>query len=324
MRVYVIRRLLQAVLVVLVVVTLMFVLFRVMPADPTAMLVERGMSDEARQRLLERWGLTGSIFTQYIRYLANLLSLDFGTSFFYGRPVWEVLVPRILNTLAIAVPGTLLGAAIGAFLGMKVGWARRGSSLERGGIVMATLIRGTPNFVMGIFLLMVFNQWLGWFPAFGMAESGSATSGVERFFSLDFLHHLALPLLASTIFFVPENLLLMRTGIVEQRNQDYIELIQAKGVTERRVRWHAARNSLLPLVTWLFPSLAETVAGIVVIEVVFSWPGVGRELVVAVSRLDFPVAQAAFFLVAAMIVIANLIADLVYMYLDPRVVLEQS
>ncbi|MPZ52624.1 MAG: ABC transporter permease subunit [Acidimicrobiia bacterium] len=320
-RAYVARRLLQGLLVVLVVVSLMFVLFRVMPADPTAMLVYRGMPDEAAQRLLEQWGLTGSLFEQYVRYLGNLLQLDFGTSFFYNQPVFDVLGPRVLNTLVIAIPGTLLGATIGAIVGMVIGW-RRGSATERSGIVAATFIRGTPSFVLGILLLMIFSSWLGWFPASGMASVGEGSADLDRFLSLDFLHHLALPLLAMTIFFIPENLLLMRTAVVEQRSEDYIELVAAKGVRERRVRWHAARNSLLPSVTWLFAELAETVAGIIIIEIVFSWPGVGRELVLAVSRLDFPVAQAAFFLSALMIVIANLLADLSYGYLDPRVVLE--
>jgi peptide/nickel transport system permease protein len=112
----------------------------------------------------------------------------------------------------------------------------------------------------------------------------------------------------------------MRSGVVENRTEDYIELIRAKGVSDSRVAWHAARNSMLPLITWLFPALAETIAGIVVVEIVFSWPGIGRELVLAVTRQDYPLAQAAFFLLAVMIVLANLAADLAYGKLDPRVV----
>ena len=113
MRAYILRRLAQSVLVVWAVTTIMFFMFRVMPADPTAILLERGLTDEARQALLERWGLTGSLWDQYIAYLGNLLQGDFGASFFYRKPVWEVLFPLIVNTLWIAVPGLLLGAAIG-------------------------------------------------------------------------------------------------------------------------------------------------------------------------------------------------------------------
>ena len=147
-----------------------------------------------------------------------------------------------------------------------------------------------------------------------------AVQGSSRYFTLDFLHHLALPLIAVAIYFLPENLLLMRSGVVENRTEDYIELVRAKGVSQPRVAWHAARNSLLPLITWLFPALAETIAGIVVVEIVFSWPGVGRELVLAVTRQDYPLAQSAFFLLAVLIVLANLAADLIYGKLDPRVV----
>ena len=297
----------------------MFFMFRIVPSDPTVMLVERGISEEARQALLERWGLTGSLWEQYLRYMGGLLVGDFGNSFFYRAPVWDVLLPRIVNTLWIAVPGLLLGALIGATLGMVVGWARRGGAVERGGILIATIIRGTPSFIIGIALLAVFSSWLGWLPGFGMGDSGGAT-GVMRYLNFNFFIHLILPLLAVIIYFIPENLLLMRSGVVENRTEDYIELVRAKGVSDQRVAWHAGRNSLLPLITWLFPALAETIAGIVVIEIVFSWPGIGRELVLAVTRQDYPVAQAAFFLLAVMIVLANLAADLTYGKLDPRVV----
>ncbi|HET9902305.1 MAG TPA: ABC transporter permease [Xanthobacteraceae bacterium] len=318
MRAYIARRLLQAALVVFGVITMMFFLFRLMPADPTTMLVQAGLPDEARQQLLERWGLTGSLSAQYWRYLANIATGEFGSSFFYQRPAGEVLLPRILNTAWIAIPGILLGTLFGCTLGVAVGWARRGSVLERAGIFLATIVRGVPSFVLGIFMLMIFSTWLRWLPGFGIGQLGSG-SGIERFFTWSFLHHLILPTLTLAIFFIPENLLLMRAGIVESRGEDYLELVRAKGVSEARVAWHAARNSLLPVITWLFPALAETVAGIVVIEVVFSWPGVGRELVLAVNRQDYPIAQAAFFMLAVMIVLANLLADLVYAKLDPRV-----
>lgn len=319
MRTYFLRRIMQSLLVVFAVTTIMFVMFRVVPADPTAIMVDRGLSEEGRQALLEKWGLNGSLWEQYVRYLGNLAVGDFGNSFFYRRPVWEVLWPMIVNSLWIAVPGLLLGAIIGATLGMYIGWAKRGGSVERGGILLATFIRGTPSFVFGIAILAIFSSWLGWFPGYGMGDA-RGTEGLARFLNWEFLHHLILPLAVITIYFIPENLLLMRSGVVENRTEDYIELVRAKGVPRRRVAWHAARNSLLPLVTWLFPALAETIAGVVVVEVVFSWPGVGRELVLAVTRQDYPVAQAAFFLMAVLVVLANLLADLTYGKLDPRVV----
>lgn len=319
MTAYILRRLAQSLLVIFLVTTIMFFMFRVMPADPTAMLVERGLSDEARLVLMEKWGLTGSLWAQYWAYLGNLVQGEFGNSFFYRRPVWEVLWPLIVNSLWIAVPGLLMGAVLGSALGMAVGWARRGGLVERGGVFIATIIRGTPGFVIGILLLAVFSSHLGWFPGFGMGDPGE-TQGFARYMTLDFLHHLILPLAAVTIFFLPENMLLMRSGVVENRTEDYIELVRAKGVSSGRVAWHAGRNSLLPLITWLFPALAETIAGIVVIEIVFSWPGVGRELVLAVTRQDYPLAQAAFFLMAVLVVVANLAADLTYGKLDPRVV----
>ena len=318
MRAYIARRLLQAALVVFGVITLMFFVFRLMPADPTTMLVEAGLPEAARQQLLERWGLTGSLAEQYWRYLLNMTTGDFGSSFYYQKPAFKVLIPMIVNTAWIAVPGMLVGALFGCALGIVVGWVRRGSAAERAGIFLATIVRGVPSFVLGIFMLMVFSSWLRWLPGFGIGELGEG-AGISRYFTWSFFNHLVLPAGALALFFIPENLLLMRAGVVENRGEDYLELIRAKGVSEPRVAWHAARNSMLPVITWLFPALAETVAGLVVIEVVFSWPGVGRELVLAVNRQDYPIAQAAFFLLAVMIVLANLLADLVYAKLDPRV-----
>lgn len=319
MRGYVIRRLLQAAVVVFVALTLMFVIFRIVPSDPTAILVQKGLPEAAARELRADWGLTGSLGSQYVDYLRNLVSGDFGLSFFYRQPVWDILGPKIAATLVIAVPGMLLGAIIGAAIGMIGGWSRRGGAVERTSVIVATVIRGTPAFVLALALLIVFAGTLGWFPLFGMRDTGVAATGIHRYLSLDFLHHAVLPVLAVAIFYIPENLLLMRSGIVESRGEDYLEMLTAKGLRERRIRWHAGRNSLLPLITWLLPSLAETIAGIVVVEVVFSWPGVGRELVLAVTRQDFPIAQAAFFLMSVMIVVANLIADVLYGYLDPRV-----
>ena len=321
MRVYIARRLLQAVLVVIAVTTVMFFVFRVMPADPTTLLTERGMPPEAREQLLEKWGLNGSLAEQYVRYMANLLTGDFGHSFFYQESTWEVLIPRIANTAWIAIPGTAVGAVVGVVLGALVGWVRRGSAVERAGIFLATGVRGVPQFVLSILMLMVFSAWLGWFPGFGMGELG-AGEGISRYFTTSFFLHLTLPVATFAIFILPENLLLMRAGVVETRGEDFLELVRAKGVGEFRIAWHAARNSLLPVITWLIPSLAETVAGIILIEVVFSWPGIGRELILAVNRQDYPLAQATFMLLAVMIVLANLVADLLYAKLDPRVTYE--
>lgn len=319
MKRYILRRLVQAALVTLVVATVMFFLFRILPGDPTTMLVEAGMPDDARQRLLEEWGLTGSLFDQYRTYIANLFSGDLGRSFFHRRPVTEVLWPRIANTLALALPAIVLGALLGSVLGAMAGWSRRGGAFERGSVIVATLIRGTPAFVIGVIVLQIFSSMLGWFPAFGMTSVlfGGAD---QSYFSLDFLWHAVLPIMTLAIFFIPENFLLMRSGVLQARREDYIQLVRAKGVTEGRVAMHAVRNSLNPVIAWLLPSLAETVAGVVVIEVVFAWPGIGRELVLAVSRQDFPVAQGAFLLVAVMIVLANLAADLITARLDPRIV----
>lgn len=311
------KRLFHAAIVVLVVMTLMFFLFRIVPSDPTTLLVQGGATDAARQALLERWGLDGSLWQQYVRYLGNTLTGDFGESFFYNRASFDVLGPALGNTLLIAIPGMVLGALLGGAMGVVMGWAKPGGWIDRVGTVFTTVSRGVPIFVVGILLLMVFSTGLGWLPGFGMGDLSG--EGIARYMSWDFVLHAILPVVTIAFYFFPENLLLMRSGVLENRRQDYIELVRAKGVPERRVAWHAARNSTLPMVTWLLPAFAETVAGVLLIEVVFNWPGIGRELVLAVTRQDYPVAQAAFFILALAVVLANLLADLIYPRLDPRV-----
>ena len=168
---------------------------------------------------------------------------------------------------------------------------------------------------------MVFSYWAGWLPNAGMRAPGTATDGFAgTYLNGDFVWHAILPLCVLALAYFPESLLLMRTAMLETRGEDYLELVKAKGVPERRVLFHAARNSLLPVVTYILNTIGFSIAGIVVVETVFSWPGIGRELTLSVSRLDFPIAQATFFVIAVVVVVLNLIADLVYAALDPRVV----
>jgi peptide/nickel transport system permease protein len=321
MRTYLLRRSVQGLVVIWVLATATFILFRLMPGDPTAVFVNDGMSPAVRAQVLSEFGLDKPLGQQYVVYLANLTHGNFGLSFFYRQPVWSIIGERLLNSVLLIVPAIALGTSLGVVAGAWVGWARRGSAIERIGVLVATVIRGTPSFVLGVLGLMVFSYWAGWLPNAGMRAPGTAgDSFASTYLNGDFVWHAILPLFVLALAYFPESLLLMRTAMLETRGEDYLELVKAKGVPERRVLFHAARNSLLPVVTYILNTIGFSIAGIVVVETVFSWPGIGRELTLSVSRLDFPIAQATFLVIAVVVVVLNLIADLVYAALDPRVV----
>ncbi len=321
MRRYIFRRLLQNVFLLWALTSLMFILFRLLPGDPVSIILSPELSQETREAVRKSWGLDQSIWSQYVTYIVNLVRGDFGISFHYQRPVWEVLDEKVVNTLVLMIPSTAAAVVIGVLGGMYFGW-RRGSRIERLGVLLPPLLRGIPVFWLGILLLMAFSYGLNWFPNGGMRSMGTfVTNRWDLFFSWDFLWHLTLPFLCMTLTSVPEPMLIMRSSLLETKGEDYLELIEAKGVSEWVVLKHAARGSLLPVMTWVFHMFGYAIASTVVIEIVFAWPGLGREIVTAVNAYDYPLIQAAFFLISAIIITLNLIMDLLYGVLDPRVVI---
>jgi peptide/nickel transport system permease protein len=254
---------------------------------------------------------------QFIIYMKNMLSFDFGDSFRSGRPVWDELAQRIPPTLLLFGSALILSAILGILLGAVMAW-RRGSKLEIGGIVVGLFFYSMPIFWFGIILLVVFSFHLEWFPLGGMLTPGANYEGFD--YVKDILWHLTLPLITLTIGSLAGWLLLMRNSMLEVMGEDYITTARAKGLSESKVLYrHAARNAMLPIVTAIAMSLSSIISGGVLTETIFSWPGMGQYLVQSTLAYDFPAIQGAFFLLAILTIIANLLADLLYSYLDPRV-----
>lgn len=313
------RRLVSFVFMLFFLLTAIFVLFRVMPGDPSAMLLSGRFSEEARQAMLENFGLNKPLHEQYIIFLGNVLQGDFGISFFYRKPVAEVIFPRLINTLLIMLPALSLVMIIAYFWGSIVGW-NKDTALDRWGTYIPVSLRAIPHFILGLFLLIVFSYNLGWLPTGGMGPIGGADKSVtEQLTSPTFYKYAALPFTTALLHYIADPMMLMRNNIIGEREKDYIELHRLKGLHPRQVRRRAARNSMLPLLTWLTPMIGVAFGGQILIEVVFSWPGIGRELVLAAQRQDMPVAQAAFFMVAVIVLLTNLVVDLAYGYFDPRI-----
>ena len=317
---YIARRIGIMLLMIVLISTMIFFLFRAIPGDPTAYVVDPSMPQEARELMLERYGLNDSKWKQYTIFIKDLMKLDFGDSFFYGRPVGQIIAERVPATLILMLSAMAVAYLIGVFGGAWMAW-RRGTRMESVGITFALIFRSAPTFWVGLMAILVFATKFRWFPPQGMRTAGyTGETFKEVFLTLDFLKHLILPTIVSGLYFIATPLLTMRNSMLEVLSEDYIEMAHAKGLRENTILYrHAARNALLPVVTAGALFIGSAIGGQVLLEVVFSWPGLGREIVQAVTRHDYPLAQGAFIIISAIMMFMNLVADILYGVLDPRI-----
>ena len=314
------ERLGHLLLVLWVVASLTFLMFRLMPGDPTLNFLSPSFNDETRAALLRSFGLDRPLWEQYIIYFGQLLRGDFGLSFLQNRPVSALLWEALPNTLVLTLVSLILAYAFGIVIGAFLAF-RRGSAAEAAIIPAALATRAAPEFWLGMLVLALFAFQLGWFPTNGAVSPGGSLGSLgDRLVSADFWWHLCLPALTLTLFLQGLPLLLMRATMLEILGDEFIIMARMKGLS----RWsivmrHAARNALLPVVTAFALGLGASIGGNVVIETVFAWPGIGRVLVNAVQSSDYPLAEGAFILIAFILVVMNTLADLLYAELDPRV-----
>ncbi|HEX9854831.1 MAG TPA: ABC transporter permease [Acidimicrobiia bacterium] len=325
-----VRKVMWAIVTVAVVITFNFFLFRVLPGDPAKSgLKDPRLSPERVAALEERFGLDkpaflnldgGDVFdSQYFRYIGSLANGDLGTSYaFRDQSVGSLISRALVNTLWLILPAQVLAILAGIVLGLVAAW-KRGTKIDVGALSFSLFMWSLPTFFLGIILLFVGSRWLG-FPTAGRVTIGAEHANVLET-AVDIVTHLALPTLTFTLVLLGEYMLIMRSSVVEVFSEDYILTAKAKGLTTAQIiRDHALRNAMLPIVTLIALNLGFTVSGAIQVETVFSWPGLGALTVSAVNQRDFPVLQGAFLLLAVSVVVANLVAELVYMRLDPRVV----
>ncbi|MDQ3396620.1 MAG: ABC transporter permease [Deinococcota bacterium] len=316
----VVSKLLQMLFVLWAVATILFFIFRLMPGNPLVAYIDPTFTAEQQQDLLRRFGLDRPLHEQYIIYLGNILRGDLGESFFYRESVASLLWDVFPNTIALTLTSLIVAYSIGVIAGAVIAW-KRGTWLEGVSIPLVLMTRAAPEFWLGMILLAVFSFGFGWFPSGGAFSAGADfSSEFTRFFSLDFLRHLFLPALTLAIYLHGLPLLLMRSTMLEVMQDDFVTMAKMKGLSSWSILIkHAARNALLPVVTAFALGIGYSIGGNVVVETVFSWPGLGRLLVRAVSASDYPVAQGAFLIIATVMVTMNFVADLLYNLLDPRV-----
>ncbi len=304
---FIVRRVIQSVLILFGVATLNFMVMRLAPGGPEAFSEDpRLPADYAAQQRREL-GLDAPLPVQYVRWLGAAARLDFGRSFADRRPVTEKILERMPNTLLLSGTSLVLGL-LGIPLGVWVA-LRRGKPLDHGVRFGTSLVNATPHWWLGLVILLVSANTVRWFPL----TSGDGSTG-ER------LHHLLLPALIGALGGWTGYSRLMRSQFLEVMNEDYVRTARAKGLGEQRVIFtHTLRNALLPVVTSFSGVLALALSGAALFENTFSWPGMGRLALEAASQRDYPVLMALTVFTAGLLIIGNLLVDIAYTLIDPRV-----
>jgi peptide/nickel transport system permease protein len=315
---YVVKRTVFAIITVFVALTLNFVLFRAAPGDATSSLRGcRNCTPEFRDALYAELGLDKSKLEQYWIYLQDLAHGDLGLSFVSRQPVWDELRDPILNTLPMVALGYLFSIVFGILVGVIAAW-RRGTFADWGGLLSALVFYSLPTQWLGLMLLILFS---GVLPSSGISDPFIEFTDPSTWeVILDRLEHMILPSLTLGLVLYGEYALIVRSSMLETLGEDYILTARAKGLANWAIVWkHAFRNALLPIVTLIALTLGYVVAGAILVEAVFSYPGIGLVTYDAIFARDYPVLQGAFLILTLSVVIANYIADLLYFRLDPRI-----
>lgn len=318
MRAYLLGRLVQLLPVLLVVIVLNFVLVRMAPGDPTYYLIGEATVDESVYRELRaRLGLDGPLHEQLLIYLGNVARGDLGYSYISRRPVSAVIGERLPATLLLMLSQFVVAIAAGVLLGV-LSATRPGTSVDAGVTLVSVIGYAMPVFWLGQMLILLFALQLNLFPAQGMLSLRTELSGLDRV--ADILHHLVLPLITLALFNLALIARLTRANMLEVLTQEYVLLARAKGLAEETVVFgHALRNAMLPVITVIGLNVRTLIAGAVLTETVFAWPGLGRLTYDAIFARDYPVLMGMFVCVGIAVVLANILTDLAYGYLDPRI-----
>lgn len=335
---FLLRKFLWALFTILIVIVINFFLFRVLPGDPArAGVRDPRLTKEAVEAIRIRFGLDKPVIncftslnpiefgdcainpfdTQFFIYIKNLVQGELGISYHTNRPVLDMLRERLWNTVMLIGVGQILAIVFGMGLGIIAAWKSR-KPIDYAALTVSLVAWSMPTFWLGIILLFIGSR------DFGLPIGGRITPGIDFATTwdrwVDIGRHMFLPTLTYTIIFLGEYMLIMRSTLLDVLSEDYVLTAKAKGLSTFQVlRDHALPNAMLPMVTIIALNLGFTVSGAIQIETVFSWPGLGGAIFDAVGRRDYPMLQGAFLLIAVSVIFANLFADLMYTFLDPRI-----
>jgi peptide/nickel transport system permease protein len=300
------------------VVVFNFFLFRVVESDPVATLFRgRSLTDQQRAELRHQFGLDGSKLDQFWHYLVQLAHGNLGRSYETNAAVISEIGHAAWPTVVLVGIATLLSTVVGVFMGIVAAW-RRGSARDYAVTSFTMTTYAMPDFWLGMLLLIVFAVLLPWFPIGGISDPGAAAGGFGHL--VDQAHHLVLPCLTLAVAYLGEYAIVMRSSLLDTMGEDYLVLARAKGLRDSLVRRrHAVPNALLPVVTLIAINFGFVLSGAIAVESIYSWPGLGLATYQAIRAPDLPMLQGLFLVFSGSVIFFNLVADLAYAYLDPRV-----
>lgn len=303
------------------IISLSFFMVRFMPGDPLLHLVGheqyyylKEFEPQELDRIAVKYKISGTLLEQYAEYLKNIVSLDFGIAYENKQPVLNNILSAAKWTLVITLPALIIGAFFGAVLGVVAGW-KVGGMFDRIVTPLFLFLNTIPTNCIGVLFLILFAFRLGWFPINGMTSGG--LKGLD--FLIDVARHAALPAMILVLFRTSSNFMLMKSNVSQIKNEDYILTARSKGLSDQRVLFrHILKNAMLPYVSSLCIQIGFLFSGSMLLEVIFGWRGMGQLYFNAVSKRDFPTAQACFILTAVCVVFANFLGDVINEAIDPR------
>jgi peptide/nickel transport system permease protein len=319
LRVYVLKRLLQSIPLAFFVMAINFVIIHAAPGDPITYLygASADVSAEQMDRLRAQLGLDRPLYVQFAYYLRTLLGGDLGFSVINRKPVLDLILERVPATVVLMSAAFVFSVVAGALWGVMSA-VRARTSIDYAATVVSLFGYSMPTFWLGLILILVFSLQLGWFPTMGMVTLGADRTGFAGL--LDVLHHLVLPTITLGTFYVATYARLIRSSMLEVLGQEFITAAWAKGLPGRAVHYkHALRNALLPVITIVGLQIGFMFAGAVLTETIFAWPGMGSLTYQAILQRDYALLMGLFLIVSVGVILMNLVTDLVYTVVDPRI-----
>ena len=318
MRGYIVSRLAWGIVIVLCILILNFLIVHLVPGDPLhALLGDFPVPPGYAEKMRADFGLDQPLLTQLWLYLQHLVRGDLGFSFANRMPVLDLILARLGPTLLLMLPALFMSAVLGVALGVTA--APRAGSAQDGALTAISLFGySVPIFWLGQMLVIVFAIQLGWLPVSGMRDMRGSAQGFGAW--LDVAWHLVLPALSVTIYYLAVVARVARASVIEALHHDYVLTAKAKGLSKRYILWHhVLPNAMIPVVTVIGYNFGQSLTGAILVETVFAWPGMGNLFITSIANRDYPVLQGIFLVTAVSVVIVNLLTDLLYAYLDPRV-----
>lgn len=307
----ILQRIIQLIPILLIVATIVFVITRMIPGNPAATILGPQAPKEAVERLTIELGLNKSLPEQYITYISGIAHGDFGKSYHYNQPVMSLILERFPNTVILAVISLFLATIVAVPIGI-ISATKQYSIFDYVSMIFALVGVSMPIFWLGLMLVLVFSVNLGWLPSFGM---GSMKNGLW-----DVVSHLILPCICLATIPAATFARITRSSMLEVIGQDYIKSLRSKGLKESIVIWkHGLKNALPPIITVMGLQVSVSLAGAILTETIFAWPGMGRMIVDAIENRDYALIQGSVLFIAFLFVIVNLVVDIIYLYINPKI-----